>query len=157
MAQYTLGKIAPVFQGGYNSTTQYERLDIVYYQGSSYVAKSSTKGNLPTNTTYWQIVAKASTWTDFSTDEKYAIINYLQPILDTMVNTKLQDKVYTKDETNTLINSKIDEVGDALTELYDAMNLRFGINERDLEGIHDILDNINISITVGNKTYNDYE
>lgn len=56
---YDLGKIIPRVKGNYSSSQQYEMLDIVYYQGSSYIAKSASKfsNKVPTNTTYWQILA----------------------------------------------------------------------------------------------------
>lgn len=44
--------------GDYDNTREYEKLDMVFYQGSSYVAKSNSIGQLPTNTEYWtKIVA----------------------------------------------------------------------------------------------------
>jgi hypothetical protein len=43
--------------GAYNALTAYVVGDSVSYNGSSYVALTSTTGNLPTNTTYWQLLA----------------------------------------------------------------------------------------------------
>ena len=60
MAQIDLGRILPVFKGKYNELTQYEKLDIVYYKGSSYVANSNMKGIAPDSTASnntWQLVA----------------------------------------------------------------------------------------------------
>lgn len=60
MAQIDLGRILPIFKGLYTNTTQYEKLDIVYYKGSSYVANSSMRGIAPDSTTSsntWQLVA----------------------------------------------------------------------------------------------------
>lgn len=54
----TLGTVAMTPKGEYDSSAYYERLDIVIYNGSSYVAIQSTNGNLPTNTTYWQLLAQ---------------------------------------------------------------------------------------------------
>jgi hypothetical protein len=48
MATIDIGKIKPVFKGTYDNSTAYVLDDIVYYNGSSYVAKTSTTGNLPT-------------------------------------------------------------------------------------------------------------
>ena len=50
-----LGKVMVVPKGAYNANTTYEILDLVTYNGSSYVALKSTKGNVPTNTAYWQL------------------------------------------------------------------------------------------------------
>jgi len=56
-----LGKVAYLSKGTYNSATQYEKNDVVTYQGSSYVSLQATKGNVPTNTTYWQLIAEKGT------------------------------------------------------------------------------------------------
>lgn len=53
-----LGKVAYLSKGAYNSSTQYEKNDVVTYEGSSYVSLQSTQGNAPTNTTYWQLIAE---------------------------------------------------------------------------------------------------
>jgi hypothetical protein len=46
------------FLGEYSEATSYTTGDSVSYLGSSYVAIQDTTGNLPTNATYWQIVAE---------------------------------------------------------------------------------------------------
>ena len=59
MSEVKLGRVVPIYKGEYNETTQYHELDIVYYNGSSYMAKQDTKGNtLPTGTEndYWGLV-----------------------------------------------------------------------------------------------------
>lgn len=43
--------------GPYDATRTYQKLDVVYYQGSSYVAISDSLGQLPTNTEYWDCIA----------------------------------------------------------------------------------------------------
>lgn len=48
------GKVLMLFKGDYDSSATYAVLDVVLYQGLSYVAKQTTTGNAPTNTTYWQ-------------------------------------------------------------------------------------------------------
>jgi hypothetical protein len=47
--------VAP--KGVYNSLTTYIMGDSVSYGTSSYVATQATLGNIPTNTTYWQLLA----------------------------------------------------------------------------------------------------
>lgn len=58
MATKILGKVALTPKGEFNELTEYQVLDIISYQGSSYVCLQTTKGNLPTNDTYWQLVAE---------------------------------------------------------------------------------------------------
>lgn len=47
--------------GAYNASTTYGIGDSVSYNNSSYVCILPTTGNLPTDTTYWQLLASAST------------------------------------------------------------------------------------------------
>ena len=64
MSEVKLGRVAPIYKGNYNETTQYHELDIVYYNGRSYIAKQDTKGNaLPTGTDndYWGLIADKGT------------------------------------------------------------------------------------------------
>lgn len=53
-----LGIVSIKNMGEYDSQTQYEKLNVVTYQGSTYCALQSTEGNLPTNTEYWQLYAE---------------------------------------------------------------------------------------------------
>lgn len=46
-----------IFKGVYSDVTTYAAGDSVDYNGSSYVAIQETIGNIPTNTTYWQVLA----------------------------------------------------------------------------------------------------
>ena len=59
MSEVKLGRVAPIYKGVYDETTAYNALDIVYYNGRSYMAKQDTKGNaLPTGTDndYWGLI-----------------------------------------------------------------------------------------------------
>ena len=53
-----LGIVGIKHCGAYDATIQYEKLNVVTYNGSSYCAKGNTLGNLPTNTTYWDLMAE---------------------------------------------------------------------------------------------------
>lgn len=50
------GGITP--KGEYSALTDYVLGDSVSYQNSSYVAIQATTGNVPTNTTFWQLMAR---------------------------------------------------------------------------------------------------
>lgn len=52
-----LGPVGYNPTGTYDPTRAYEKLDVVYYQGSSYVATNDSIGQLPTNTEYWDCIA----------------------------------------------------------------------------------------------------
>lgn len=47
-----------VWLGEYNGATEYFENDAVSYGGSSYLCTATTTGNLPTNVTYWTVIAE---------------------------------------------------------------------------------------------------
>jgi len=61
MATVNLGAIKFKWKGTYNASTAYTIDDVVEYNGSSYVCKLASTGNLPTNTTYFDTMAQAGT------------------------------------------------------------------------------------------------
>lgn len=58
MATINLGRVKPVFRGAYSGATAYVVDDIVTYQGSTYICILASTGNLPTDTTYWTLMAE---------------------------------------------------------------------------------------------------
>jgi hypothetical protein len=58
MATINLGSIKFNWQGAYAGGTAYAVDDVVSYNGSSYVCILASTGNLPTNTTYWNVMAE---------------------------------------------------------------------------------------------------
>ena len=58
MAEINLGSIKFTWKGAYAGGTAYVVDDVVSYQGSSYVCILASTGNLPTNTTYWNVMAE---------------------------------------------------------------------------------------------------
>ena len=55
-------KIAPLPRGDYSSSATYAKLDVVAYGGATYMAiKAVPTGTVPTNTTYWQLLAEKPT------------------------------------------------------------------------------------------------
>ena len=60
MATYNLGRIGLNVRGEYDAAATYEELDVVNYNGSSYVAKDSSTNILPTDTQYWALVARGN-------------------------------------------------------------------------------------------------
>lgn len=78
MAQIDLGRILPIFRGIYVNTINYEKLDIVYYKGSSYVANSNMKGIAPDSegtSNTWQLVASI---------DNQQLANVQQSVLDSI-------------------------------------------------------------------------
>ena len=48
-----------IWQGAYNGATAYVANDVVSYNNSTYICILASTGNLPTNTTYWSLMALA--------------------------------------------------------------------------------------------------
>lgn len=53
-----LGKVMITPKGDFAEGVSYAALDLVTYNGGSYVSKKPTNGQLPTDTDYWQLVAE---------------------------------------------------------------------------------------------------
>ena len=60
MATIDIGKLTFTHKGDYAGGTAYVANDVVYYNGSAYVAKTSTTGNLPTSTAHWNTFTAGS-------------------------------------------------------------------------------------------------
>ncbi len=61
------GRICFLIKGEYRADSMYDFLDVVHYEGSSYVAKKETTGNQPAdNNEFWQILASKGDSTSVS-------------------------------------------------------------------------------------------
>lgn len=102
-----LGKVLITFEGEFNSSTQYEQLDIVTYEGSTYIAKQDTQGNLPTNITYFALlVQKPIKGTDYFTQEE--IDNIVDEVIEDATNEFNRNVVTKTNEFNTNATNKTD-------------------------------------------------
>ncbi|MBQ5757790.1 MAG: hypothetical protein IIV93_04665, partial [Clostridia bacterium] len=113
-------------RGAWSSSEDYGYLDLVSYQGSSYVAtKTVPTGTLPTDTGFWMLSAEkgldgASEWGDITgdianqTDLAQALAgkanvgdSYTKSETDSLLADKADAAdVYTKDETDALLQDK---------------------------------------------------
>lgn len=81
--QINIGRILPLFKGDWSSAATYSKLDVVLYDGSSWVAKAANSGEVPdTSAVDWQMVASRGTWDDFSAQEKQELVEALIPYVD---------------------------------------------------------------------------
>ena len=58
MANYTIGQLGLNPRGAYNAATTYARLDVVTYEGNSYVALDTATGVVPANANTWMLLAQ---------------------------------------------------------------------------------------------------
>ena len=139
-----LGKVAYLSKGAYSSSTQYEKNDVVTYQGSSYVSLQSTQGNAPTNTTYWQLIAEKGTKGDTgATGQTGATGNGISSVaktstssnVDTYTITYTNGTTTTFDVTNANVVNEISS-GSGNTYSCDVINALVG----DIESILTNLD-----------------
>ena len=57
---YSLGRVGLRICGEYNAATTYSELDVVSYNGSSYVALDDCTNVLPTDTGKWSLIARGN-------------------------------------------------------------------------------------------------
>ena len=106
MTKQILGKVAYVSKGDYNNELFYEINDVVTYNGSSYVALGNTLGNIPTNTSYWQLLAqKGDTYTVSEED----LNTIKQEIVDDANNDFNQNVNSKTEEFDTHVETKTTE------------------------------------------------
>ena len=53
------GRILIMPKGNYDASAQYEMLDLVYYNGASWIAKKNVSGIVPSESDYWQKMAES--------------------------------------------------------------------------------------------------
>ena len=145
-----LGKVAYLSKGAYSSSTQYEKNDVVTYEGSSYVSLQSTKGNAPTNATYWQLIAEKGTKGDTgATGQTGATGNGISSVaktstssnVDTYTITYTNGTTTTFDVTNANVVNEISS-GSGNTYSCDVINELVG-------DIESILTNLDVGNGVG--------
>ncbi len=69
MATIDVGKLSFTHKGNYDASVAYVEKDVVYYNGSAYIAKTSTTGNLPTSTAHWNLFVLKGTDTSVLTTQ----------------------------------------------------------------------------------------
>ncbi len=83
------GRVMLIPKGEYNALTTYNVLDMVSYNGSSYVAKTTTTGNRPTDTSKWMIMASSGAGQTFENLSDVDFSNLAEgdlPIYDSINN-----------------------------------------------------------------------
>lgn len=104
----TLGSVGINPLGEYNSQTEYEKLDVVLYQGSSYVALKPVQGIVPTNEEYWQKLVSGGVGVDDIVDNLDSTDS--EKPLSANMGRELKESVYK------LIGKKINFMGDSITK-----------------------------------------
>lgn len=74
MAQINLGRVLPKWRGSWNSTVTYEKFDIVYHNGSSYIATGAANNigqepNYKKDTEFWVKMCKEGSFEGLSEEQ----------------------------------------------------------------------------------------
>ena len=111
-----LGKVGMTPKGEWNNSTTYERLDIVSYEGSSYIAIAENRNSVPTDSNpNWMIGAKHGEFTEEQLEEfkQEVIAESLQEIDDFTQEQKAELESYEEakeTELNNYTNDKKDDI-----------------------------------------------
>lgn len=115
-----LGVVGMKTRGEYDSETTYEKLNVVTYEGSSYCAKTDTQGNLPTNETYWDLIAEKGDKGDipvkgvdyYTTADKNELINELEVTLNEDVTDEVTEQLADLTSATPIVVSSISDMID---------------------------------------------
>ena len=110
--EYNLGKVLLTPKGAYSNNETYERLDFVLYKNATFVAKTETKGNLPTNSEYWQLLVPEKCGEENVIEQIEVNGTPVQPDEDKTVNIEVPTELreLESDETHRLVTD--DEKGE---------------------------------------------
>lgn len=112
-----LGKVLIVMRGEYDNEETYERLDVVTYNGSSYIAKKETIGNLPTDNSFWSILAKKGDSYEINKDDLEKVKGEVANIIKPDLQKTIQNILGSITSGTPLVVSSVDEMTDT-TRIY---------------------------------------
>lgn len=115
-----LGKVVITNRGEYNSSTVYEILDVVSYQGSSYLSKVYDNDSLPTDDTKWQLLAQKGDTYEVSESDIENIANKITENANSNFNRNVSEKTET---FNSNAKTKTDEFNSNANNTVSAYNV----------------------------------
>lgn len=158
-----LGKVAITPQKDYNKSTTYEWLDVVTYDGASYmcISEDSCTGIVPTNTEYWQLLADKGHFTEQDKEAfKQAVVEESKAEINEHTdNKKTELDNYTsnfetslKNELDTYTKTKQTELDTKRTELETEMtNTKDNLVEEITNAQNGFDDNVTAKTTAFNN------
>lgn len=170
-----LGIVGIKNMGEYDAQTNYEKLNVVTYNGSSYCAKRSTTGNLPTDTDYWQLYAekgetgetgpegpKPVKGVDYYTSEDKAEINvYIQEATDEAVAEQTASLENEIDVERARIDNIASLAEGSTTGDAELMDIRVGANGKTYTSagaaVRDQFSSVEIEIDYANKGFREFD
>ena len=91
MAQINLGRVVPIYRGWWASNKEYQKLDIVYHGGSSFLAKTTSMGQEPkvedgSEDTYWVMLSKGGSFENLTEEQIQGIAEQVSETVASNLN-----------------------------------------------------------------------
>lgn len=113
VTRQVLGKVMITSKGEYDSSKSYEILDVVTYQGSSYLSKKYNNDSLPTNANDWQLLAQKGDTYELSEEDLQRIAEQITSNANSAFNQNVKEKT---DSFNSNASSKTEAYNTNATE-----------------------------------------
>lgn len=104
VTRQVLGKVTITSRGEYDTSKSYEILDVVTYQGSSYLSKKYNNDSLPTNANDWQLLAQKGDTYELSEEDLQRIAEQITSNANSAFNQNVKEKT---DSFNSNANEKL--------------------------------------------------
>ncbi|MBQ0112220.1 MAG: hypothetical protein KBT03_03730, partial [Bacteroidales bacterium] len=101
MARQILGKVIITNRDEYIAGRTYEMLDVVSYNGSSYISKKNDNVAVPTNKDFWQLLAKKGDTYEVSQEDLNKIKKEIVDDANSDFNENVRQKTQAFEELNT--------------------------------------------------------
>lgn len=115
---------ALIAKGTWNSTTQYEPLNLVAYNGSSWISRDTNTNKTPsTGSTHWQLLISGGGGSAITVDATLSLSSE-NPVQNKVITAALADKADSSD-----LNGKVDKLTDGTTGHFAAISANGGISD----------------------------
>lgn len=147
MSKILIGKIAPRLRGVWTRSQNYERLDIVNYAGSGYIALKDNSGALPTNESVWMLIARRGEDGDGS-----VVSQELRNELDGM-----KELIYdNRTDCNTLLN-EISKLQERCTDISNAFQQEIDVYEEKIESMRELVNEVRDDCNINSQSIGSLE
>lgn len=128
MATYNLGRILPRWLGIWDPTVNYDKLDVVLWDKSSWVATTANINSEPTDdNTDWICIARGSNYSDWSQDDKDAFYQDLMLNMGDVIQNEVNHFIQLSLMSNTTIQQWMSMITYSQSQ-YDALQNKTGIH-----------------------------
>lgn len=128
MATYNLGRILPKWLGIWDPTVNYDKLDVVLWDKSSWVATTANINSEPTDdNTDWICIARGSNYSDWSQEDKDAFYQDLMTNMGDVIQNEVNNFIQLSLMSNTTIQQWMSMITYSQSQ-YDALQNKNGIH-----------------------------